>query len=129
MTDLASLLSRVREAKGPLKKKDARKELAKIATALGEPNDPFAAWERLEAVLATLRFYAAETTYSELTGDDAERLKVPAYSMVNIACLTSGNGRIKVEVPTGHCVPPILGDWGKRARALLTALQSQQDAE
>jgi hypothetical protein len=98
-------------------------EMRKIAATLGCEDDPFAAWETLELVLTALRFYADERVYGEMDGDEALRLFGEAHCMVNKLCLTSGPpGRIRVEVPVGRAVPPILSDWGKRARDLLARL-------
>jgi hypothetical protein len=103
------------------REKAAPAELAKIAESLGCGEDPFAAWETLEVVLSALRFYADHQSYVELPADEAETLAPPnaLHCMIDRACLTSGTGRLRVEVPVGNAVPLILSDWGDRARASL----------
>lgn len=95
----------------------ARNELAKIATRLGEKDDPFAAWERLEALIATLEFYATAARYQSLRVEEAEA--IPDHG--SLYSVTRGTF-LNAEAPKGYTLPMMLFERGEHAKVALRAL-------
>lgn len=94
----------------------AEEELRKIATTLGEPDDPFSAWETLSLILNALRFYADPEMHQNFVRiEDVGKYDhgFPTYSMVDRP------GLYRIEAPTGYVVPLIFSDGGALARSVL----------